>query len=570
MIEAKSSCGLKGIIREVFMGLPIRKNGQGKHYSWMGFPTIVLLFSLTACGLETSGNIPNNTNTPAEEPDAQIGYGGPRMVGATGRSIPTAKIVFPTKNPIVDSTTIIPRSTKYPATPTLMRSPEPTLVPTPTNGPSPKTSPEQKENCPSLSNEAAKIKFELETSDYAVDFLHYVQSNGISSGTVSQLLDRVHQMVMPSPESVGLGVGAGSANHLPPPHVAIRMDDITGNGTPEMVVLINNNIQPGPTQDDGAIFIIGCRSGKFQIVLQKLMRGSPIEMEEQDVNNDGFMEWVVLFGAIDDFHEYNGQMVLGWNGNTITDLLNGSHAEEAVDYFSTSTDQHRLDVRDIDGNGTQEILAWSHQYCHGGDAGDCGAFREAFDIFMWLDGEYRKLRTEYDPPQYRFQAVLDGDNYTYYGLYEKAIDMYRRAVLDDALKSANLADMHKDGQFRGVSDHAPGQNEPESMRAYATFRWLVNELKIGHPGISADLLSAIRTNYPSGTSGYPYREMAETFWTEYKMNSDLGIACQKVRDWLPDHVAEILYIFSNYGSNYPGPSIESICPFYSDAASTPT
>src|SRR5262245_3692473 len=92
-------------------------------------------------------------------------------------------------------------------------------------------------------------------------------------------------------------------------------------------------------------------------------------------------------------------------------------------------------LRDLDGDGIAELI-WTGEVSpewHG----DYWAFypqRLATHVFRWDGVNYTAQLVEYSAPQFRFQAVQDGDMYSKAGFYEKALESYQLAITSDRLK----------------------------------------------------------------------------------------------------------------------------------------
>ncbi len=458
----------------------------------------------------------------------------------------------PSDTPIPPSPSFLPSATQPPApspvpTDTVAAPPMPDIWPTPTPGVPPKRTPSARETCPEHTRQSVSFEYHLSLDEYLPGILSYLLQNGISPNSASSLQSELSKI-----EIQGIMNPGGPL--LSPLHLEaiVLSQDLTGDGQAELVVLLSQ-LKEIVFYNMG-LYILGCQAGGYQTLYQEGYPGwGYTSAKTDDWNADGLRELLV---------EYTGEMappvqhyrMLEWDGRIFRDVLSGG---------LWTAGMSSLVARDVDGNGTLELIA-AHPYMgHGaGQLCDTGPFLSDHDTYMWLDGRFRFLRTEYDPPVYRFQSALIGDNYTFYGLYEKAKYWYERAIDDANLKPASRAQLEQDGYFSSCPEGGdPDPGEPERVRAYAAYRWMILEAHFTYAASVQRLWGEIAYEFPESDPGYPFTRMALVFWQEYQATKDAGLACQKVRSWLPGHEMEIFSNFYDYHSNLPEPDSVSICPF---------
>lgn len=282
-----------------------------------------------------------------------------------------------------------------------------------------------------------------------------------------------------------------------------------------------------------------------------------------DLNGDGIKEVVYSYLVnVGNRHTRLSAQVLEWNGQEFRELVRDDPFPYS-DWRRRTIDAY-VEFKDIDGNGTQELVFLLDNGvidCEGG-----GPYRSTFYIWMW-DGEYYQyMWEEWAKPLYRFEAAHDGDYFASIGLYDRAETMYLRAVFDESLKPGSDADWRKDGGCPLGEDEKPDTTEPPRIRAYARFRLVELFTRVGRVMEAESHRSYLRTNYPLGNPGYIYAYLANTFWWEYVKDENISAACAAVIRAAEENEKDVFGLFEEYGYLNPGPMLENICPFSAPSA----
>ncbi len=234
--------------------------------------------------------------------------------------------------------------------------------------------------------------------------------------------------------------------------------------------------------------------------------------------------------------------VLEWNGFIFRELLS--------DPYTDATTPGTAAFRDVDGNGTLEILFPHDYWGEQGGGVDCeiGPDLNFEDIWMW-DGEYyHYMRRQNADPIYRFQAAYDGDYFVSLGLFDRSERMYLRAAFDKSLKPGSTGDWMRDGECYGSNEIKPDPTELARIKAYARFRLAELYVHLGRVMEAESHRTYLRTNYPLGVPGYIYAYLANTFWWEYVKDSDITAACAAVRGEAEKNSKPMCSaLFENYG-----------------------
>lgn len=203
----------------------------------------------------------------------------------------------------------------------------------------------------------------------------------------------------------------------------------------------------------------------------------------------------------------------------------------------------------------------------GGWTGIDGPWRNQKVIYMWNGENYVWYSQEYYPPNFRFEAIQDGDTETIRGDYDSALKFYQAAIFDDKLKSWTQEvwrDLSQNQDIRILSypdiEKMPfNQVEYDQLSAYARYRIMIIYLKQGWDSDAKTMYETLVEKYPQGNLGYPYAELATEFWNEYRSSHDLTLSCDEAITYATKHT-EILEPLGSHGLFDKHYEPESICP----------
>ena len=195
--------------------------------------------------------------------------------------------------------------------------------------------------------------------------------------------------------------------------------DLTADNVPELGVF------------EPFLSVLGCINGKYEVLLDAQIEiwGWSEIVSTQDINRNGVPELVVhnpdacgIIGRCSEAYIYE------WNGQQFKNIVE-------TDYSGIISMRGPFDVevKDIDENGTQELLT-SGGIPNMAAYADGIPWRTQFDTYMWNGKAFVLARTEFEPPEYRFQAVQDGDRATLRGDYERALAYYEQTMFDEKLE----------------------------------------------------------------------------------------------------------------------------------------
>jgi hypothetical protein len=421
----------------------------------------------------------------------------------------------------------------------------PTTRPTPTRGLPPTATLSPKETCPAPTNIQAPVQLLSDPGMYEQQLLDFLSAHG-----------NLHEF---KEALVGF---MGDTHSM---DIEVYEEDITGDLNEEFIISL-------AAWDKAAFFFFGCRNGEYEVIHRIKLTNNEESMRwfasltaVLDLNGDGIKE--VVYSFVDNvgkqFTDITAQ-VMEWNGKEFRELLRDDPYPGSI--WNRYAIDSSVEFIDIDGNGVMEVVFPNTAFWNDEGMGvfkgcDGGVARNSSAIWMW-DGEfYRFMWREAVPPIYRFQAASDGDGFTSIGLFDRAEEMYLRAVFDDGLKPGSLGDWLRDMHCDQTGMVKPDITEPPRISAYARFRLVELYVHVGRVMEAESHRSYLRTNYPLGSPGYIYAYLANTFWWEYVKDMDISAACAAVRQEAEKFQADVFGLFENYGGLNPGPEISNICPF---------
>jgi hypothetical protein len=342
--------------------------------------------------------------------------------------------------------------------------------------------------------------------------------------------------------------------------------DVSGNGVKEFTF-----------QDQNALYVLGCRQGKFEVMLKKpVLQHTPSIEFIDDLNGNGIPE---LF--LSDFFRYyfHSLSILEWDGGGFASLIRIPN--EWGDIEALVTTYWNYTLTDVNGDGLREIVVVNGIPARPDNLADGLPWREEIITMGWNGTHYVIAKREYGTPQYRFQAVQDGDRAVLEGAFEQAIRFYEQAVFDDELDwwSRERRDYESAVTFYDIESRMGGSVEPTitpppfgpepvedlserpMLSAYAYYRLVALYAARGETDKAANQYAAMQQLFPARNPGYPYCEMAAAFQAAFAYTRDLTAACGAAIQYASEHPDILIPL----GSDYHGwQSIlykpEDVCP----------
>lgn len=274
-----------------------------------------------------------------------------------------------------------------------------------------------------------------------------------------------------------------------------------------------------------------------------------------------------------------------WSDEYFKDLIMVDDPSYGFSGGVATLDNAEVELRDIDRNGTVELilqggipylLSLGSLYANG------YPWREETDVYMWNGEAFVLWSVVFTPPEYRFQAVQDGDRASLAGEYDAALAFYQEAVFSDKLewwsleRKENILAYEQSRWSAGSMPFptlpAPDLLEYPNLAAYARFRILLLHMLRGYLPEALTVYNTLQEKFPAGQPGHAYAEMAAAFWDEYQASQDIGQACGKAIEYAAANPVEILgylgnndytdptypYVFGDQSLTYQP---KDICPF---------
>jgi len=341
-----------------------------------------------------------------------------------------------------------------------------------------------------------------------------------------------------------------------------RVQDVTGDNISELI------FPYGIWLD-----IFGCRNGKYELMFDATdisnLNGVDI-IDITDINRDGLAEIIA---------NMNGCMgnrcptisVYEWNGQDFQDLI--ANPNSMNECSSLSVASFDVEIRDIDNNGTKEMILSNN----GNPWPDIDfPYRKETRVCMWNGQNIVLYKTEFDAPYYRFQAVQDGDRATLAGDYDNALGFYQRTINDKKLqwftqdrKQYDFWIYHSN-YFAGLKEPTPtaspalaqDPNEYPSLAAYAYYRIMLLYIPQNDMANAEANFVALQNEFPSGSPGNYFTQVASVFWQEYQSAGSTKNSCNKVVEYIQEHPLPTGYLGDwDHGVHSIRYTPEAICPF---------
>jgi hypothetical protein len=367
----------------------------------------------------------------------------------------------------------------------------------------------------------------------------------------------------------------------------VELEDLTGDRIPELVVHQFFNI-----------VVFACDDNDYKTILDysTIFNGGlsgPDIYAVQDMNLNGIPDVVLVYSATSGGNTVVD--ILEWDGGQFNSLIQANHGEDssvtssiarALYWYSSSsfhnwseTDAGNLPVmeggadvviKDVDKNGTKELILTDNGPGHADTLYAFGPWRGKQVIFKWDGIHYLYSSLEIDPPVYRFQAIQDADRLFLLGEYDKALKLYQDVISNGKLEwwSHEKMVFIRDSYFAKAGGEAtpipPQANNDEYayLAAYARYRVVLYYLLRGEISDATTVYTSLLDNFPAGTAGSQFADVASLLWDEYQKTNSLGQACLPVINYVTSH-PEILSPLGNeeHGDQSHVYIAEDLCPF---------
>ena len=333
-----------------------------------------------------------------------------------------------------------------------------------------------------------------------------------------------------------------------------RFQDFTGDGVKDL--LIDHFLGPNPYSD---IRIYSCIDGTYKSFSAIEDDWAPLQYASilgiKDLNKNGIPEIVIAVRP--------ALLILEWQGSDFRRTeLGGPH-----------TQRYPAEIKDINHDGLDEIIFTGkeiHYFGFNEDVYRGAPWRDEIVVFSWDGSDYIQHPSEYSTPEYRFQAIQDGDRLTLQHNYEQAFALYQSAIFSDQLKEwspemhsyeLGILNANMNSRPTPTIPH-PDLTEYPRLAAYAYYRMIALHIDLGQMDAAQVNYATLQTKFPPGNPGHPYAEMATAFWDAYQSTGRMYNACGAAIAYADAHPEILIPLGSDYHGAQSHTYVPAdVCPF---------
>lgn len=324
--------------------------------------------------------------------------------------------------------------------------------------------------------------------------------------------------------------------------------DVTDDGVSDLVIVSGLVSQ--------IINILYCDKGKYKLFPKNDIESEPLVNDNvqfmiRDLNQNGTPD-IISVGHGNTGLEIN---VIEWNGeifNNLTDL--GA--------WMPGAGMNDFRFVDLDRNNVPEIVLEGkpNEWYYPGEP-----LRGKIDVYQWNGEEFLPLRG-YSPPEYRFQAIQDGDRFTNQGNFTQARLSYEEAIQSSSLNwwSKERFETNRDAILNSSTPPVliPGPAEYPSLASYAYYRIILLQLVQGQESEAASTYQTLQQTFGSDSYGSPYVEMATVFWDAYQSTHKMYDGCASAIQYAVEHPELLTPLGSDYHGSQSHKYVPAdVCPF---------
>jgi hypothetical protein len=344
----------------------------------------------------------------------------------------------------------------------------------------------------------------------------------------------------------------------------IAFRDFTNDGVPELAIREALTISSTPFE------IFGCRDGEYQVLLSIPSNGlgyAPILFSSEDNNKNGIPELTILAGFLSQGgHSF---VVYEWDGEKFANIVSPFYQNDPDSKYLWVEATGEIHYEEIDNDFLNELMLDSglpvwETYWSG------LPWRNKRTYYKWNGQNYSPYKIEFAQPEFRFQAIQDGDLAFSQQEYDKALSLYQEAIFSDKLKSYSpeIRDNLRaqwDARYGTTPTPTPypiALDEYPKLAAYAYYRIALLHLVQNHESDATTVYNTLQQKFGSDPYGHPYVEMATAFWATYQSTHKMYDGCAAAIQYAAEHPEILIPLGSDYHgwqSHIYVPT--AVCPF---------
>jgi hypothetical protein len=330
-----------------------------------------------------------------------------------------------------------------------------------------------------------------------------------------------------------------------------EIKDITNDGIPDLVIVSGAAFQ--------TINILWCRNGRYNLFPKdgaeaETLGSEQVRFSVQDLNHNGIPDIL----SIGDGRSLNIN-ILEWDGENFRDL---TADETGVNALMTNASEDNFELRDLENDGISEFIlnGSSNNWYYPGEP-----LRNQIDTYYWNGKNYSSL-TSFSSPQYRFQAIQDGDRLTAQGSYNEAIKSYQNAIDSEVLDWWS-EEKFEAGRSAAINSTTPpvlntDTTEYPRLAAYAYYRIMLLHLVQGYESDASTVYNTLQEKFGNDQHGHTYVELATVFWNAYQPTHKMYDGCAAAIQYAAEHPDILIPLGSDYhGTQSHHYKPEDVCTF---------
>jgi hypothetical protein len=305
--------------------------------------------------------------------------------------------------------------------------------------------------------------------------------------------------------------------------------DITGDGDQEIIVALRySGDAPLPPGD---LLIFAAKSHALLYQEGYDPHGASIQLLQViDADRDADPDIVYTLTTCGAHTCFDSLQILKWEGARFSSLMGG---RLDMPYPTYSVTPGRIDAQS-------------------GFVGSVGAEpqRGYSEVWELRSGVFTVTQQIWQPPVYRYHALLDADRALLAGDYAAAVAGYERIIGDDTLQ-----------EWGAVSGEVDPATERAHLTAFARWRLALTYLQAGGPSSAQVQHTCLKMDFAEDSTGHDVVTLAEVFWAAYLPSASITDGCNAMVE--AAKAAPSVHTFFNETYGYANPRWEAIdiCPF---------